>query len=205
LNKAKLSPGLIFPIDSYPFGRSYEEWAVSWWRWLLSIPKSASPAIDTSGKNAYSNQKHPNVIFLCQTYEESELNPTRCIDLPKNTAIFIPIINWISLLNHDGQNDKEMLDTARERMDVVRDMEFSINGFSIKNQLHDFRILTPFFDVELPEDNVVGLSPGSRRAVSDGFWVFVKPLQAEGCLSTFGSCSSGITRIGVQYEITISG
>lgn len=203
LNSLKFNSSSIFPIDSDPFGVSYGEWAIRWWQWLLSIPKSLNPSLDTSGKNAHNNQKYPNVLFLCQTYEDTEFNPIRWINICKNTAIFIPVINWISLLHHDGESDRDLLDKATSRMDVVGNMEISINGFSMKNQLHNYRVLTPFFIVELPEDNIVDLAPGARRAIADGYWVFLKPLPKGVSLKTFGSCSSGATKIGVHYEITV--
>lgn len=115
----------------------------------------------------------------------------------------MPIINWISILHHDGETEKELLDKAIQSMNIVREMTISINGFKLGYKLHDFRVLSPFFDVELPNDNIVGLSPGKRRAISDGYWVFIKPLETGGHLNSYGSCSSGATRIGANYEITL--
>jgi hypothetical protein len=115
----------------------------------------------------------------------------------------MPIINWISILHHDGETEKELLDKAIQSMNIVGEMMISMNGVTLRNQLHDFRVLSPFFDIELPEDNIVGLSPGKRRAVSDGYWVFLRPLQTGGYLNSFGSCSSGSTRIGAYYEINL--
>lgn len=200
----KFSSASIYPINSRPYGYSYGEWSAKWWQWLLSIPECSSPALDSSGKNANNNQKYPNVFFLCQTYERAGSIPRRTICLPKDKAIFMPIINWISLLHHDGETEKELLDRARESMNVIGEMEISINGTTMKERLRNFRALSPFFDVELPEGNIVRLSPGGRRAVSDGYWVFLKPLQAGAFLSSFGSCSSGVTKIGVDYEIILA-
>ena len=63
-------PISIFPIHSKPFGYTYGEWSAMWWQWLLSIPKSKNPALDSTGANAHINQNYPNVFFLCQTYQE---------------------------------------------------------------------------------------------------------------------------------------
>ena len=197
------NPGSIYPIKSRPYGYSYSEWSAKWWQWLLSISKSSSPAFDSSGKNAGVQQKYPNVFFLCQTYEKSSVIPKRSISLPKNKAIFIPIINWISLMHHDGETDQELVDKAVKSMDVIGDMKISINGITLNENLRNFRALSPFFEVELPQDNIIGISPGRRRAISDGYWIFFKPLQTEISLTSFGSCSSGATKIGVDYEIIL--
>ena len=193
----------IYPINSKPYGYSYAEWTCKWWQWLLSIPKDSSPAFDPNGKNANNNQNHANVFFLCQTYEDVKSIPNRTIQLPKNKAIFMPIINWISLLHLDGENEKELLDKATQRMNVVGEMVISMNGTTFKSPLHNFRVLSPFFDIDLPEDNIVGLEPGKRLAISDGYWVFLKPLQTGGYLNSFGSCSSGATKIGTNYIIAL--
>lgn len=104
-------------------------------------------------------------------------------------------------MHHDGETDKELLDKATKSMDVIGDMEISINGVALRENLSNFRALSPFFEVQLPQDNIIGISPGRRRAVSDGYWIFFKPLQSEISLRSFGSCSSGATKIGVDYEI----
>jgi hypothetical protein len=122
--------------------------------------------------------------------------------MPKNYSIFMPIINWISLLEHDAKTDQELLAVAKERMNVVRNLEFRVNGLQV-TELMEYRVLTPFFDVELPQNNIMSLSPGIRRAISDGFWLFLKPQSESIKISSFGSCSSGQTRIGVTYKINL--
>ena len=204
LKQLKFSSTSIYPVNSKPHGYSYSEWSSRWWQWLLSIPKQSSPAFDTSGKNANINQKYPDVFFLCQTYEGAKSIPNRSMCLPKNKSIFMPIINWISIIHHDGETEKELLDKATQSMNIIGEMMISMNGVTLKNDLHNFRVLSPFFDIELPEDNIVGLSPGKRLAVSDGYWVFLRPLTAGGHLNSFGSCSSGATKIGAHYEITLA-
>lgn len=116
----------------------------------------------------------------------------------------MPIINWISILHHDGETEKELLDKATQSMNIIGEMTISFNGVALKDRLHNFRVLSPFFDIELPEDNIVGISPGKKLAVSDGYWVLFRPLQVGGYLNSYGSCSSGITRIGAHYEITLA-
>jgi hypothetical protein len=39
--------------------------------------------------------------------------------------------------------------------------------------------------------------------VSDGYWIFLKPLEKDTKLATFGSCSSGENKFGINYEITL--
>ncbi len=193
---------LVSPSDSKPYGLSYVEWSIKWWQWLLSIPKSNNPALDSTGVNANVNQSDPNVFFLCQTYEGVKSIPNRSIHVPAGRSVFMPVINWISILHIDGETDQELVSTAKQRMDVVANLEIIINGTTINKGLEKYRAQSPFFYVVLPEDNIIEYFPGSRRCVSDGYWVFLKSLEKQTRLSSFGSCSSGVTKIGVNYEIS---
>jgi hypothetical protein len=194
-------PVSIFPIDSKPYGLTYGQWSVKWWQWLLSIPKEHNPAFDLDGSNANINQNYSPVFFLCQTYEKTNVLPHRTVTVPINHSIFIPIINWISIRHHDGKTDQELLGIAKEKMNVVANLQITLNGISIKKELKVYRALSPFFNVELPEDNIIGLSSGVRRAISDGFWLFLEPRYRKLEIASFGSCSSGLTKIGVMYNI----
>lgn len=194
---------LIFPIDSRPFGFTYGEWSARWWQWVLRIPKQDNPLLDITGTNTNIEQKYPDVFFLCQTYEEVDSIPHRTIKIESGRCIFMPIINWISIADHDGRNKRELFNTAKNRMDVIKDLEIIINGLTIKEGLHNLRAQSPFFDVVLPEENVAELPPGQKTAISDGYWLFVKGFNNDTKLSTLASCSSGATTIGVNYNIFV--
>jgi hypothetical protein len=193
---------LVSPRHSTPYGLSYEEWSIKWWQWLLSVPKSNNPAFDSTGRDANVGQSDPNVFFLCQTYERVKSIPDRSIHVHASKSVFMPIINWISILHIDGETDQELASIAKQRMDVVANLEIVINGTKINKGLEKYRAQSPFFYVVLPEDNIIEASPGTKRCISDGYWVFLTSLERYTRLSSFGSCSSGVTRIGVHYEIS---
>ncbi len=197
-------PNLIYPVHSKPFGHTYGEWSARWWQWLLSIPKSKNPLDDSTGVNAHINQKYQNIFFLCQTHENAAPPiPSRAVTVPMGTSVFMPIINWISVLHVDGETDEELIEIANKRMDVVANLEFMIDGLSIKHGLEEYRAVSPFFEVWLPEDNIFASGPGMTRAISDGYWLFLKPLKSDTTICSFGSCSSGVTKIGVNYNLSI--
>jgi len=194
----------VFGIEEKPFGLTYSNWTVKWWKWILEIPKYISPLFDPDGKNAYLNQTYGKVFFLCQTLESSEKIPVRTINVPKETSIFMPIINWISVLHEDGETDEELLKVARQRMDVVKDLEITINEIRLStNFVKKFRVESRFVNVFLPENNIFGHPSCKTRIVSDGYWIFTRPLTHNTSVKTVGSCSSGITKIKVNYNINI--
>jgi hypothetical protein len=201
---AEANPVSIFPIHSKPYGHTYGEWSAKWWQWFLSIPKSQNPAFDLVGGKAGTNQDHLSPFFLCQTYENTIVLANRAVSIPANRPIFMPIINWISIEHSDGQTDEELLAVAHEKMNVVMDLEVMINGIPISRPLKDFRAVSPFFTLELPVENIIGLPPGKKRAVSDGFWLFIQPRDKRIEIASFASCSSGSTKIAVVYTISFA-
>lgn len=194
---------LIFPMDSAPYGFNYNEWTQKWWKWLLSIPKTRSPTLDSSGMHSDVRQSFPMVKFLCQTIEGIEEPPSRFATLSSSQSIFMPIINWISISPDDGLNDEDLLKTARQKMDVIKDLKISINGFIFDSGLEKLRSTSPCFDVMLPKNNIFDMAYGLHRAASDGYWLFLKPIKHDLAINTYGSCSRGETVIAVNYNIRI--
>ena len=192
----------IYNQGSKPFGLSFGEWSVKWWQWLLSIKKSRSPARDLSGKNAFLGQTDSKVLFLCQTIEGTRELPTREISIRSGTSLFLPIINWISNFYEHGDSEEELVEIATTRMSKIGTLDLTLNGNSIRG-LEKYRFPSSFFTANLPKHNILDLPEGNTRFVSDGYWVFTKPIIADLTIRTFGSCSSGVTKIGVNYFIKV--
>jgi len=192
----------FFPIDSKPFGFSYSEWSIKWWQWISRIPKENNPALDWTGSKIYENQVNSRVLFLCQTYEGVKNTPFRRNRITRGTSIFMPIINWISIMHFDGDSDKQLMEIARNRMDVVGPLEVTINGIIVNKGLEKYRIRSPFFEIDLPQNNIFDIPSGNKRCISDGYWIFLQPIFKNLRLSSFSSCSSGATTIKVSYDLT---
>lgn len=67
---------------------------------------------------------------------------------------------------------------AKTFQDQVTDLHASIDGQEIpKIELEKYRIQSPLFYFTLPENNILGLPPNTTTgAISDGNWVFARPL-----------------------------
>lgn len=181
----------------------YSNLAARWWKWVLAIPKRKSPLCDADGTYSNVNQNHSDVFFLCQTYEQNDLVPSRKVSIEAGRVIFMPIINWLSVLNIDGDNDYELRSVAKKRMDAIQDLEVTINGTTFREELRSFRMISPFFGFSLPRENILCLPEGLNRGISDGFWLFLKPLSSPTELSSIGTCSLGTVKIGVNYSIAV--
>jgi hypothetical protein len=164
---------LVFPVDAKPYGKSYAEWSAIWWQWLLSIPKDISPAGDTTGKNCGTNQQGP-IWFLAGTFGgAAECTCT----IPSGKAImFSPINSECSYAEYpDEKTESDLLECAKTFQDQTTYAQVTITGTAIEN-LDNFRIQSPPFNVTFPENNVFGISPGQTQSVSDGIWIILKPL-----------------------------
>lgn len=190
------------PEDSNPFGSSYSHWSMKWWQWLLGIPKQVNPAFDHNGIYAEAGQVSDEVFFLCQTIEGTERVPTRSLRMRYGSSIFMPVLNWVSVRGSDGNTDEDLQQVAKKRMNLISKLNVIINGETLRGS-EIYRFQSPLFDVILPEENILDVKPGNTRFFSDGYWIFTEPIFDNIELSTLGSCSAGITRIGVNYSITI--
>lgn len=193
---------LLFDKNARPCGITYKDWTILWWKWLLGIPSSTNPAMDQTGENASLNQPHSKVFFLCQTIEGRQGIPNRSICVPTGTMLLMPVINWLSIWGDDGETDNELSLVAKKKMDVVSNLQFSMNNCLMPINLEMCRVTSNFFCAYFHPDNVFGIgSPYFRPALSDGYWIFLKPLKSDCAITTFGSCSKGITKIGINYKV----
>jgi hypothetical protein len=162
-----------------------------------------NPALDFKGENTTLGQGHFGIIFLCQTIENSYSIPNRRVTLHQTNGIFMPIINWISVQYEDGRTDSELKKKAQQKMDVIQDLEIIVDDLTINEGLSKYRVMSPFFEFDLPPDNILDITAGRRRFISDGYWLFFKPMSVQNRISSYATCSSGATAIGVEYQVDL--
>lgn len=169
---------ILFERDIHPFGEPWEKWAAMWCNWLLSIPKKKNPAVDKTGKYCSINQTNKNVWFLAGTFGNIIPINRKCT-IPAGKAIFFPILEKEdSLLEDlDLKTEEELKKRSREATDKLIHMEVTINGEKV-HRLENYRVQSEVFDSTFPEDNIYDLRPGLTRSVCDGYWLFIKPLEA---------------------------
>ena len=163
-----------FQADSKPYGLTYEEWTARWWQWAYSIPKDVNPAYDDTGRYCTQGQSGP-VWFLTGTYGHPV---DRYCTIPFGKAILFPILNSeCSFAEFPNlKTEKELRQCSKEMEDTVNYLEAKVNGIGIKD-LGKSRIQSPLFNFTLAKNNILELPPQTTtQAVSDGNWVFLKPL-----------------------------
>jgi hypothetical protein len=200
LNKVSYNGLELFASDSRPFGLTYADWTARWWQWVLSIAKIENPLIDETGKNCANGQSGP-VWFLAGALEGSA---ERSCTIPADKAILFPVINVeASVAEGDGSTEEELSACVKFEMDQITDMRAIISGTNL-DELKQYRIQSPLFNVTLPADNVLGLPAQSTKMMSEGYWLFLKPPKPGIYnLYSFGSCLAGRIKIGVSCHLTI--
>jgi len=200
MNKASYNGLELYAPDSKPFGRTYAEWTARWWQWILSIAKTENPLVDENGKSCAINQNGP-VWFLAWTLKGPA---ERSCAIPADKAILFPVINFeASVAEGDGRKDEELAARAKFEMDQITNIRAMISGTNV-NELKQYRIQSPPFNVTLEEDNVLGLPAQTTKMMSEGYWLFLKPLEPGTYdLYSFGSCLAGRIKIGISYHLTI--
>lgn len=164
----------IFSHDSKPFSFTLGEWTAKWWQWIISISKTNNPGNDLTGEYCGQGQQGP-VWFIVGTFENFQTAERKCT-LPKEKAILIPVINSEKSYAEfpELKDENAVRSRAKDAIDRVTKKIIIIDGKEIKN-LQDYRVQSPLFNVVFPEDNIYGVKAGITQAVSDGYWILLRP------------------------------
>jgi hypothetical protein len=192
-----------FPVDSKPYGLTYGDWAARFWQWLYSIPKPVNPAADPTGKNCGLKQTGP-VWFLPGTFGGTN---ERTCTIPKDKAILLTAINGMcSFAEHHVKTEPELRACAKADQDKLTSATITVDGTPIK----PYRLYSSLFTVILPDNNALGLKAQTTPALSDGYWVTLKPLsagshtiRASGSLVDFTATGTVNFATDVIYHLTI--
>jgi hypothetical protein len=194
----------LYSRNEKPFGQSWEEWTIKWWQWLLSISRNHNPGLDQTGENFNVNQVDPNVLFLAGVLAGSA-PVERTITIHPGKAVLFPIINFITSYAEEPslKSEQELLLCAKSNIDDIAKKEASINGINFTD-LEKYRVQSKAFTITFPEDNIYGLEPGPTIGASDGYWIFLKPLETgKYDIRTAGSCLSGRITINVILHLEV--
>lgn len=193
---------IIFETDSKPYGVTYSEWVTRWWHWLLSFPKESNPALDYSGKYSSHKQQDPHVWFLAGNFGGHVKRECR---IPVGKAILLPIINYECSFADEPKitTDAGLEEKCKSEIDDIKNLTVIVDNYSLRD-ISKYRVHSPFFTIDLQENNVLGLRPMRTKMISDGYWIFLKPLGLGGHrIITSGSCQSGTINIVNTYDLHI--
>jgi len=165
----------VYSVDEKPHGLTYDQWTTNFWKWVISIPQQNNPNIDPTGAKCAISQNDPNVWYLAPTFGGAA---ERTCKIPEGKAILFPLLvgecNYCE--NPDLKTESQLRTCAKQTNDQgSRSMEAVVDGVKLNN-LEKYRVESQLFDLTFPENNVFSVKAGTTKGVSDGFWVFLKPL-----------------------------
>jgi hypothetical protein len=193
---------LLYPREYKHQGLSWEDWTVKWWQWLLSIPLKDNPGMNIKDEWVELSPAESDVVFLVGAYAGSVSR--KCV-IPNEKSILVPIITFTTSYVEEPhlKTESDLILRARYDINGMTRKEAMIDGITLSD-VEKYRVQSPVFDLVYPLNNVWNLSPGHSRAISDGYWLFLRPLNpGRHHIHTGGSCSSGKTNIDAMWDLVV--
>ncbi len=174
---------VVLPPESSPGGKTYGEWSVAWWQWMVSAPAlpGENPVLDETGA-LIDYAQSGSVWFLTGNIGGVTV---RTGSVPTGTMLFIgPIAGEASTWEGLGETEAELRAAVASFADLYQVTEFDVDGVSVPIG-SDFRVQSPgMFSLTVPEDNVFDFWGFPADAgtyypcVSDGYFIMLAPLSA---------------------------
>jgi hypothetical protein len=174
------------PPGAVVHGRTVAEWTAAYFQWFTAIPvEGGNPLYDPAG--AFCNKEQDEAVFFLPDIlfviilGEDPLPHAGC-EVPCGRPILVPI-TW-ALMWAPGDCEPENMDDcaalADRFVDSVTIVEVTLDDVPLPCPA-DHREVSPIFEFHLPppapDNNVFFLDePLTRKAVSDGYWMLLKPL-----------------------------
>jgi hypothetical protein len=171
----------VFDVQTNVFGMSYGDWVTAWWQYIYAIPKGTNPTLPNVTSGSCDPEAGP-VCFLAAIVSNSNVTTTRHWTIKAGMPIFFPIINaecsTVEASPFFGK-DEAALRTCVSKL-VVNNIDSNSLKVTLDNReirsLPDYRVQSPVFGFTLPKDNILGVTTLTGQAVSDGYWLMLKPL-----------------------------
>lgn len=169
----------FFPPNSHPYGKSYPEWHAKWFKWFVETPASINPLFDETGAQCNVGQRG-RVWFSAATLE---LHSTRSCTIPAGKALYLfAVTSECSNVEPPpffGDSEADLRACAMVNFDEVFPFlpVITVDGVEVP-KIGRYRMQTPLFGFRLPDDNILGLPPGTiaTKAIAESIAVIVKPL-----------------------------
>ena len=193
-----------FPVESKPYGLTFEEWASKWWQWAYNQPKGSNPLVDDNrGSLCKNGQDNENVWYLAGTLiNNSEV--VRYCTVPLGKAILFPISVaecsasksnwWNNLFSNITEQLWKVCNAKMIKQNVTYDDQ-TMNPVFVKS--------SKIFKLVLPPNNVKDVEPGEKEAVNKGYWLMIEPPTTGKHNITSFAVDSHNFRSNVTYYLTV--
>lgn len=198
----------IIPPNAIFRGKSYGEWAASWWKAVFAVPviDGQHPVL-----NGGSFEGENGMLFLAAVVGAPV---TIDVTVRAGTPLFVPIINTeCSVLEPDpyhGDDEASLRACANGHIDHTSGLSAKLNGKKVQD-LEDYRVESPLFTFgPLPENNLFAFfgmdvpAGTTSDAVDAGYYLLLAPLPVgEHKLRIRATFDEFGTFIDTTYNITV--
>jgi hypothetical protein len=187
--QAQGSNPYTFPVNSSPYGISYKNWTAKWAAWEYGVPKSYNWNFkDTPGVNyvpkdcSFMQNSSSPVFFLPWVGAEQGTYATVTCIVPHNKAILISVDSGTGDYSDPSvklKTPSELIRIETESNKYPNKFDATLDGHSldlINDEAH--KVTSDLYNLTLPKDNVWGEPEGPDKAITQGWWLMLKPLPA---------------------------
>jgi hypothetical protein len=185
--QAQGSDPYTFPVNSSPYGISYKNWTAKWAAWEYGIPKSNNwnfkntPGVNYVPKDcSYMQDPSSPVFFLPWVGAEQGTYATVTCIVPHNKAILISVDSGTGDYSDPSvklKTPSELIRIETESNKYPNKFDATLDGHSldlINDEAH--KVTSDLYNLTLPKDNVWGEPEGPDKAITQGWWLMLKPL-----------------------------
>lgn len=202
----------IITPENKPYGLSYQEHVINFWKHILAIPADGNPWNDRTGESCAVGQLQTNSSVFYLSGNGGGKSDLIC-KMPAGKGLFIPVSPMeISDKEAPNKSIEELHTIAREDQDSVNSLYLKIGDTEYMfPDLKKYRISTPDFNVVYPQSAIFGADEGNAKAVADGFYVITTPLPTGNYSITYRSslgclgpdCVEPAFAQDVNYKLTV--
>jgi len=168
----------IFPPGSKPYGLTFAEHEINFWKWILGIPAKESPLNDRTGEKCATGQSNTNSSVFYLSMSNGGITERTC-KVPVGKGLLIPVmqVEW-SEKEAPGASVEELHKSAKKDQDSVNSLYLKIGDKEYKyKDLIKYRTQTDVFEVVFPDIGIFGVIEGGvSKVVADGFYIITEPL-----------------------------
>jgi hypothetical protein len=165
----------LVPPDSTIDGKTYSQWAIEYWKEY--IDKQTRFNLDPCKEPLLTGDcfivgKRNSVVFLPSLF--SPHNSSYNCTFDTTNYFFFPLYSEECDYSH-LTSDAQLQQSVNENNDYATG-NLSVDGHVLTN-LSRYRLTTDFFNITYVNLNPFNAHPGTYRALINGLFVFIKPLE----------------------------
>lgn len=183
--RAQSTDPFTFPINSSPYNISFKDWLAKYSTWYFSVPKHENWNFRNSPNYvsrdcSYLQDRASPVFFLPYVGAELGSVATMSCTVPQNKSILVSIDGATS----DYSDPTVKTKSPEELIKLVTQSNIYPNPFKVTLDGHPlaltneemYKIQSNLYDLSLPVNNIWGEPPGPDKAITQGWWIMLKPL-----------------------------